>query len=77
MIRLLKDPTTVQQEPFAGYLCARLPKPKGEKDLRITALTEYASNVLNRRVLHWRGLILDELRQVMTAAAREYPWSKS
>jgi hypothetical protein len=39
------------------------------------ALTEYASKVLNRLVLHWRGLTLDELRQVMTAAAREYPWS--
>jgi hypothetical protein len=39
------------------------------------ALTEYASKVLNRPVLHWRGLTLDELRQVMTAAAREYPWS--
>jgi hypothetical protein len=33
-ICLLKDPTTVQkQEHFAGYLCAQLPKPKGEKDL--------------------------------------------
>jgi hypothetical protein len=77
-IRLLKDPTTVQQqEHFVASLCTRLPKTEGEKDLPIMALTEYASKVLNRRVLHWRGLTLNELRQVMTAAAREYPWSKS
>ncbi|UQN10730.1 hypothetical protein [Deinococcus sp. QL22] len=65
----------MQQEPFAAYLCARLPNPKGEKDLPIRALTQYANEVLNRPVLHWRGLTLDKLRQVMTAAIREYPWS--
>jgi hypothetical protein len=74
-IRLLKNPTTVQQENFAGYLCAQLPKPKGEKNLPLMALTAYASNVLNRRVLYCRSLTLDKLRQVTTAAAREYPWS--
>jgi hypothetical protein len=74
-IRPLKDPTTVQQqEHFAAHLCAQLPKPEGEKDLPIMALTEYTGRVLDRRVLHWRGLTLDELRQLMTAAARKYPW---
>lgn len=75
-IRALKDSTPVQQQkPFAAHLCTRPPKTEGEKGLPIRALMAYASNVLNRRVLHCRGLTLDKLRQVTTAAAREYPWS--
>lgn len=66
--------TLIEQDQFAAFLRARLPKPEGEEWHPVHLFTHYAARVLGLPgLLHWRGLTRAQACTVMQAARREHP----
>lgn len=65
------------QDLFARELRERLPVPRGQYEHHIHALTTYSGRVLGQpKLLHFRGLTVEEAREVIKVARREYPERK-
>ena len=66
--------TAAEQDQFAAFMRARLPKQPDEEWHPVHLFTHFSARVLGLPgLLHWRGLTRAQASTVMQAAKREYP----